>query len=166
MRIETSQERDSLRMSEHTATIRWQRGEHQFAKGRYSRRHEWRFDGGAVVAGSSSPHVVREPFSDASAVDPEEAFVAALSSCHMLWFLSIAAERGFIVDAYEDDAVGHMRQDDAGRLWVAEAVLRPRATFGGDVEPSRDQLDELHHAAHEQCFIANSVKTAIRIEAR
>ena len=153
-------------MSEHTATIRWQRGEHSFAKGRYSRRHEWLFDGGAVVPASSSPHVVREPFSDASAVDPEEAFVAALSSCHMLWFLSIAAERGFIVDGYDDEAVGHMREDDAGRLSITEVVLRPRVTFGGDAQPTSAQIDELHHAAHERCFIANSVKSAVRIEAR
>jgi organic hydroperoxide reductase OsmC/OhrA len=153
-------------MSEHTATIHWQRGEHPFSKGRYSRRHEWRFDGGAVVPGSSSPLVVREPFSDASAVDPEEAFVAALSSCHMLWFLSTAAESGFIVDAYDDDCVGTMREDDTGRFSIAEAVLRPRATFGGDAQPTRQQLDELHHIAHERCFIANSVKTKIRIEPR
>lgn len=153
-------------MSEHTATIRWQRGEHPFAKGRYSRRHEWLFDGGAVVPASSSPHVVREPFSDASAVDPEEAFVAALSSCHMLWFLSIAAERGFLVDGYDDEAVGHMREDDAGRLSITEIVLRPRVTFGGDAKPTSAQIDELHHAAHERCFIANSVKSTIRIEAR
>lgn len=153
-------------MSEHTATIRWQRGDHPFAKGRYSRRHEWRFDGGAVVPGSSSPHVVREPFSDAGAVDPEEGFVASLSSCHMLWFLSTAADRGFIVDAYEDEAVGHMRKDEAGRLAITEVTLRPRVAFGGDRKPTHQQHDELHHIAHEQCFIANSVKTKIVIEAR
>jgi organic hydroperoxide reductase OsmC/OhrA len=153
-------------MSEHTATIRWQRGEHPFAKGRYSRRHEWRFDGGAVVAGSSSPLVVREPFSDASAVDPEEAFVAALSSCHMLWFLSTAADHGYIVDAYEDEPVGHMREDAAGRQSITHAVLRPRVAFGGDAKPTREQLDELHHLAHDACFIANSVKTTITIEPR
>jgi len=153
-------------MSEHTATIRWQRGDHPFAKGRYSRRHDWHFDGGAVVPGSSSPHVVREPFSDASAVDPEEAFVAALSSCHMLWFLSTAAEHGFIVDAYEDACVGIMREDDAGRFSIAEAVLRPLATFGGEAQPTRKQLDDMHRISHDKCFIANSVKTKIRIEAR
>ena len=153
-------------MSEHTATIRWQRGEHPFAKGRYSRRHEWRFDGGAVVAGSSSPLVVREPFSDASAVDPEEAFVAALSSCHMLWFLSTAADHGYIVDAYEDEPVGHMRKGETGRPSITDAVLRPRVTFGGDAKPTREQLDELHHLAHDACFIANSVKTTITIEPR
>ena len=153
-------------MSEHTATIRWQRGEHPFAKGRYSRRHEWQFDGGAIVPGSSSPHVVREPFSDASAVDPEEAFVASLSSCHMLWFLSTAAEQGFVVDSYDDESSGYMREDDAGRFSIAEVVLRPRATFGGEIKPTREQLDEMHHVAHDKCFIANSVKTDIRIEAR
>jgi organic hydroperoxide reductase OsmC/OhrA len=152
-------------MSEHFATIHWQRGEHPFAKGRYSRKHEWRFDGGAVVPGSSSPHVVREPFSDPSAVDPEEAFVAALSSCHMLWFLSTAAEHGFIVDTYDDGSVGHMRKDDRGKLVIAEVVLRPRVTFDG-TKPTREQIDELHHTAHDSCFLANSVKTAIRIEPR
>jgi organic hydroperoxide reductase OsmC/OhrA len=153
-------------MSEHTATIRWQRDEHPFANGRYSRRHEWHFDGGAIVPGSASPFVVRAPFSDASAVDPEEAFVAALSSCHMLWFLSTAAEHGFIVDSYEDECVGYMRENDAGKLCVAEAALRPRTTFSGDAQPTRRQLNELHLAAHAKCFIANSVKTNIRIEPR
>jgi organic hydroperoxide reductase OsmC/OhrA len=152
-------------MSEHTATIHWQRGEHPFAKGRYSRRHEWLFDGGAMVPASSSPHVVREPFSDASAVDPEEAFVAALSSCHMLWFLSIAAERGFIVDEYDDEPVGHMREDDTGRMSIADVVLRPHVAFG-DAPPTPAQIDELHHAAHDRCFLANSVKSTIRIEVR
>lgn len=152
-------------MSEHFATIRWQRDDHPFTKGRYSRKHEWHFDGGAVVPGSSSPHVVREPFSDASAVDPEEAFVAALSSCHMLWFLSTAAEHGFIVDAYVDESVGHMRKNDAGKLVVADVVLRPHVTFHGS-QPTREQIDQLHHAAHESCFLANSVKTEIRIEPR
>ena len=152
-------------MSEHFATIRWQRGEHPFVKGRYSRKHEWHFDGGAIVQGSASPHVVREPFSDASAVDPEEAFVAALSSCHMLWFLSTAAERGFIVDEYDDPAVGHMRENNEGKLVVAEVALRPRATFNG-TQPTREQILDMHHAAHEACFIANSVKTEIRLEPR
>ena len=152
-------------MSEHFATIRWQRGEHPFAKGRYSRKHEWRFDGGAVVPASASPHIVREPFSDASAVDPEEGFVAALSSCHMLWFLSTAAERGFVVDDYDDQATGQMRENEDGKPVIAEIVLRPRATFSA-MQPTREQIADMHHAAHERCFLANSVRTEIRVEPR
>ena len=152
-------------MSEHFATIRWQRGEYPFAKGRYSRKHEWHFDGGAIVPGSASPHIVREPFSDARAVDPEEAFVAALSSCHMLWFLSTAADRGFVIDNYDDEAVGRMRENGEGKLVIAEVVLRPHTRFEG-TQPTREQIIDLHHAAHESCFIANSVKTEIRVEPR
>lgn len=152
-------------MSEHFATVHWQRGEHPFAKGRYSRHHEWRFDGGAVVPGSASPHIVREPFSDPGAVDPEEAFVAALSSCHMLWFLSIAANRGFIVDDYNDESVGHLRENDAGKRVIAEIVLRPKVSFNGG-QPTREEIDDMHHAAHDSCFLANSVKTDIRVQPR
>ena len=152
-------------MSDHFATIHWQRGEHAFANGRYSRKHEWRFDGGAVVPGSASPHVVRAPFSDPSAVDPEEAFVASLSSCHMLWFLSIAADRGFVVDDYDDEAVGHMRKNEDGKLVIAEVVLHPKVSFSG-TQPSRERVDGMHHAAHEACFIANSVKSEIRVQPR
>ena len=153
-------------MSEHTATIAWQRGSDTFAKGRYSRVHEWRFDGGAAVPASASPQVVPAPWSDASAVDPEEAFVAALSSCHMLWFLSLAAGKGFIVDSYADEAVGHMRQIAADKMAITEVVLRPRVAFDPAHAATHEQLDALHHAAHECCFLANSVKTEIRIESR
>lgn len=151
-------------MSEHIATIAWQRGTHAFAKGHYSRAHEWRFDGGVVVRASASPDVVPAPWSDASAVDPEEAFVAALSSCHMLWFLSLAAAKGFIVDSYTDDAVGHMREIAPQRLAITQVVLRPRVEFDPSHAATREQLDALHHAAHERCFLANSVKTEIRVE--
>lgn len=151
-------------MSEHIATIAWQRGTHAFAKGHYSRAHEWRFDGGVVVRASASPDVVPAPWSDAGAVDPEEAFVAALSSCHMLWFLSLAAAKGFIIDSYSDDAVGHMRQIAPQRLAITQVVLRPRVEFDPSHAATREQLDALHHAAHERCFLANSVKTEIRIE--
>lgn len=154
-------------MSEHTATVRWQRGEDaDFARNRYSRAHEWRFDGGAVVPASASPSVVRAPFSDPAGVDPEEAFVAAISSCHMLWFLSLAAEQGHVVDRYEDEAVGAMGKNADGRDWVAAVVLRPRIAFGGDMQPDGAAIEKLHHLAHERCFIANSVKSAIRIETR
>ena len=150
-------------MSDHFATVLWQRGEQPFSDRRYSRRHEMHFDGGAVVPGSSSPHSVREPYSDASAVDPEEAFVAALSSCHMLWFLSIAARRGFCVDDYRDAAEGVMARNAAGRLAMTLVTLRPAARFGGR-QPTPAELHAMHHEAHEECFIANSVKTEVRCE--
>jgi len=150
-------------MSTHTATIAWQRGDASFADGRYSRRHEWRFDGGSVVAASPSPHVVPAPWSDAGAVDPEEAYVAAIASCHMLWFLSLSAERGLIVDTYADDAVGTMARIAPGRQAITDVVLRPRIAFAG-TQPDAGVVHALHEAAHERCFIANSVKTAIRVE--
>lgn len=151
-------------MSTHTATVAWRRGDEPFAGGRYSRRHEWRFDGGAVVAASASPHVVPPPWSDAAAIDPEEAFVAAIASCHMLWFLSIAADHGHIVERYEDDAVGTMARVAPGRQAITEVTLRPRIVFARASDAH--VIAALHEAAHERCFIANSVKTAIRIEPR
>jgi organic hydroperoxide reductase OsmC/OhrA len=153
-------------MSAHTATVQWQRADENFAKGEYSRRHEWRFDGGSVVAASPSPHVVPAPWSDASAIDPEEAFVAAISSCHMLWFLSLAAERGFVVDRYTDEAVGTMARIAPGKQAITDVVLRPRIEFAPAHAADAKEVDALHETAHERCFIANSVKTAIRVEAR
>ena len=154
-------------MSEHTATVRWQRNaDADFVRNRYSRAHEWRFDGGAVVRASASPSVVRAPLSDPAGVDPEEAFVASISSCHMLWFLSIAAQKGYVVYRYDDEAVGTMRKNAAGKEWVAEVVLRPRITFGGDRQPDTAELEALHHEAHAECFIAHSVKSDIRVEPR
>ena len=149
----------------YTAQVRWQRqaGE-AFTDNRYSRRHEWRFDGGAVVPGSSSPHSVRLPYSDASAVDPEEALVAAASSCHLLTFLYLAAKAGWLVDAYEDDAVGLMARNEQGRLAITRITLRPAIRFGGGREPSAAELAQLHHDAHEQCYIANSIKSEIVCE--
>lgn len=154
-------------MPEHNARIHWSLGEGDtaaFLGRRYSRRHEWRFDGGAVVPGSSSPHVVPLPWSDASAVDPEEAFVAALSSCHMLWFLDVAGRAGWPVASYTDDAVGHMAPNDDGRQVVSVVTLRPAAVFAGDRQPDAQTLRHLHRRAHEECFLANSVKTEIRCE--
>ena len=149
-------------MSQHIATISWKReADADFRRGRYSRAHEWRFDGGAVVRGSSSPHVVRPPFADPSAVDPEEAFVAALSSCHMLWFLAIAAKAGYVVDEYRDAAEGHMEGNIDTGAAITEVVLRPHVTFGGEKAPDEGAVKHLHHQAHELCFIARSVKTRI-----
>jgi organic hydroperoxide reductase OsmC/OhrA len=151
-------------MSQHLADILWQRGDQDFLGNRYSRRHTIRFDGGAEWLGSSSPHVVRVPLSDPAAVDPEEAFVASLSSCHMLWFLSIAAERGFCVDRYEDHAIGQMGRNAGGKMAMTVVTLRPEVQFSGEKLPSPDQNHAMHHAAHDECFIANSVKTEVRCE--
>src|SRR5262245_4616755 len=150
-------------MIEHVATIRWQRGDAPFTDRRYSRAHEWRFDGGLVVPASASPHVVAAPFSDPRGVDPEEAFVAALSSCHMLSFLWLAAGRGWLVDDYADDAVGRMGRSARGREAVVRVTLRPRVRFAG-ATPSRSDVAALHHEAHEICFIANSVTTDVVVE--
>ena len=147
-----------------TAVITWQRGSALFTDNRYSRRHTWEFDGGVTVPASSSPHVVPVPMSDASAVDPEEALVAALSSCHMLSILYVAAKRGLIVDDYRDDAVGKMGKNSEGRIAVTSVTLRPVIKWMGQTQPDNTVVEELHHAAHEQCFIANSVKTDVRIE--
>lgn len=154
-------------MAHYTAQVAWQRGAQDFLGNRYSRRHVMRFDGGAEVPGSSSPHVVPLPMSDAAGVDPEEMFVASLSTCHMLWFLAIAAKHGFIVDSYADTATGVMaRHIDkmAGKMAMTVVTLHPQAQFSGERLPTREQLDGLHHEAHEECFIANSVKTDVRCQ--
>jgi organic hydroperoxide reductase OsmC/OhrA len=151
-------------MATYTAEVVWSRGDQKFVDNRYSRRHVLKFDGGAEVPGSSSPHVVPLPYSDAAAVDPEEAFIASISSCHMLFFLSIAAGRKFRVDHYRDHAVGVMQKNGAGKLVVATVTLRPDATFSGDTVPTRADIDAMHHEAHDQCFIANSVRSDVRCE--
>ena len=151
-------------MAHHTATIVWQRDAQAFTDHRYSRRHSWHFDGGAQVPASSSPHVVRLPFSDPAAVDPEEAFVAALSSCHMLWFLDLAARGGWVVDNYRDAATGLMARNSQGRMAMTQVTLHPAVQFGGDRQPSRAELEQLHHAAHAECYIANSVTTEVLCE--
>lgn len=153
-------------MSSHTATVRWQRGDAPFSDNRYSRAHTWTFDGGATVPASASPLVVPPPASDPAAVDPEEAFVAAVSSCHLLWFLSLARQRGHIVDAYDDEAVGVMARNADGRLAISQVTLRPRIRFAGDNPPDSAAVERLHHEAHEACFIANSIRSEVRIEPR
>lgn len=150
-------------MADHFATIHWQRGDQPFVDRRYSRRHLMHFDGGAVLPGSSSPHSVKLPYSDPAAVDPEEAFVAALSSCHMLWFLDLASRAGWVVDDYRDAAVGTLAPDAAGRLAMTLVVLRPAVRFAGRA-PDAAEHAKLHHQAHEECFIANSVKSELRCE--
>ena len=153
-------------MTEHRATVVWERSAGEtFTDLRYSRVHTLRFDGGATVRASSAPTSVRVPMSDPSAVDPEEAFVASISSCHMLWFLSIAAKAGFVVDRYQDDAVGTLAKDDRGKMAITEVHLRPTVAFAG-AEPDPVKIAAMHEEAHEACFIANSVRTTIRIQAQ
>ena len=148
-------------MATYTATISWTRPapEADFLKGKYSRLHDWAFDGGVTIKGSPSPHVVPKPWSDASAVDPEEAFVASLSSCHMLTFLWLAGKAGYVVDSYRDTAEGVMGKNAEGRIAVLKVTLRPHIVFSGDKRPDAAAHDAIHHAAHDDCFIANSVKT-------
>jgi organic hydroperoxide reductase OsmC/OhrA len=145
------------------ATVLWRRGNEAFTDNRYSRGHVWRFDEGVEVPASSSPFVVPR-YSVAAAIDPEEAFVASLSSCHMLFFLSFAARAGFVVDSYQDEARGEMAKNEQGRFYVAKATLRPVIVFSGDKRPSEADLAALHHRSHEECFIANSVLTEVVTE--
>ena len=149
-------------MGRHVAEVSW-RSDGAFASGRYSRRHQWRFDGGAVVTASASPDVVPPPMSDAAGVDPEEALVASVASCHMLWFLSLAREAGVEVTSYSDSAEGVMGRIAPGRLALTRITLRPKISFAG-TPPSTEEVERLHHEAHDRCFIANSLKTEIVIE--
>ena len=148
------------------AKIAWQRDGAAFLDNRYGRSHRWEFDGGTVVAASSSPLVVPEPMSDARRVDPEEALVAAVASCHMLWFLSLAARRGFVVERYEDEPCGTMEPNERGKLAFTRVVLRPVIEFAGERRPTADELAALHAAAHDECFIANSLRATVRVEPR
>ena len=152
-------------MSEYTAKVLWTRSEGEaYTDNQYSRGHEWQFDGGTTVPASSSPHVVPLPYSVETNVDPEEAFIASLSSCHMLFFLSIAAKRRFVVDEYVDDAVGVMEKNSDGKVAMTKVTLRPKVSFSGEKRPTLKQLEVMHHQSHEQCFIANSVTTEIVTE--
>jgi organic hydroperoxide reductase OsmC/OhrA len=151
-------------MGEYTATLEWQRDGAVFTDNRFSRAHRWRFDGGADVPGSASPLIVPPPLSDPAAIDPEEAFVAAIASCHMLWFLAIAARQGFVVDHYRDAAVGIMEKIESGKQAITRVTLRPDIGFSGDKQPLPDELRSLHYKAHDNCFIANSVRTEITVE--
>ena len=144
-------------MSEHKATISWSRGEREFSYDAYSRDHTWRFDSGVEVGGSAAPAYLGNP----KLVDPEEAFVASAASCHMLTFLAIAARKRWIVDRYEDAATGYMEKNAEGRLAITRVVLRPNIRFGGPRAPSAQEIEQVHHQAHENCFIANSVRSEI-----
>ena len=146
-------------MSEHRVTLKWERGGAEFSYQKYPRDHTWIFDGGHTMTATAAPAYLGSPAN----VDPEEAFVASLSSCHMLTFLAIACKQKFVLDSYEDEAVGHMEKNAEGKLAITRVELRPKITWGGDQTPSAEQLDKIHHAAHENCFIANSVKTNVTI---
>lgn len=152
-------------MHTYEATVAWSRGEQPFTDNRYSRGHTWSFDGGIQLPASSSPHVVPLPMSVEANVDPEEALVASASSCHMLFFLGIAAKRGFVVDSYVDRASGAMEKNGDGKIAMTRITLRPEIVFGGECRPTPDDIKRIHHESHEQCFIANSLKTDITIEA-
>ena len=153
-------------MATYTSEVEWNRGEQAFTDGRYSRVHRVRFDGGVEIEGSPSPHVVRAPFSSVTGVDPEEAFVASLSMCHMLVFLHLAQKAGFTVDRYFDAAEGVLAKNAAGKLAMTRVALRPEIAFSGERPPTADELARLHHDAHEGCFIASSVTTEVVVEPR
>jgi len=151
-------------MSQHTATIKWRAGEGDFARGRFSREHTWTCDGGLVIQASSSPAVVPAPLSNPAYIDPEEAFVASLSSCHMLTFLFLAGRKGFVISSYDDEAVGTMTKNERGTPWISTVVLRPKIVYVGDKRPTPEEEHALHEAAHDGCFIAQSVKTDVKVE--
>jgi organic hydroperoxide reductase OsmC/OhrA len=147
----------------HRAVIQWEQPAVEFLKGKYSRDHTWTFDGGAVISASAAPSVVPAPWTNAAFIDPEEAMVGSLSSCHMLSFLHIASRHGFQVASYRDEATGMMGKTERGIPWVAAVTLHPAVTYSGEKRPSGEEEAHLHHLAHEQCFIANSVKTEITV---
>lgn len=151
-------------MPEHVATISWTRSGPDFLKGRYSREHTWSFDGGITVPASPSPAVVPTPWSNPANVDPEEAFVASVASCHMLTLLWLASKEGFVADSYHDEAAGVMTKNERGVPWVSTITLRPVIVWSGDKQPTAVTIAHLHHLAHEQCFIANSIKTEVKVE--
>jgi organic hydroperoxide reductase OsmC/OhrA len=150
-------------MSEHKAIISWKRTSPDFLTGKYSREHTWTFDGGVTVPASASPSVVPVPWSNPANVDPEEAFVASISSCHMLTYLYLASRQGFQVDSYHDEAVGVMTKNEKGVPWVSSVTLHPRIAYSGAKLPTPADEEHLHHLAHEQCFIANSIKTQVTV---
>src|SRR5882762_5624153 len=150
-------------MAEHKATIHWKRQHEEFTKGKYSREHTWHFDGGLTLPASPSPQVVQPPWSIPANIDPEEAFVASVSSCHMLTFLYVASKRGFQIDSYDDEAVGTMTKGPNGTPWISLITLHPHIVYSGDKTPTASDEEELHHLSHEQCFIANSIKTEVKV---
>lgn len=151
-------------MSAYTATLTWRRGEQVFTDAKYSRGHDIAFDGGFAIVGSSSPHVVRPPLSREDAADPEELMVAALASCHMLFFLDFARKAGFVVDAYIDAAEGVLGKTADGKVAMTKITLKPRIEWSGEKRPNADEVRDLHHKSHEACFIANSFNGEVVVE--
>jgi organic hydroperoxide reductase OsmC/OhrA len=147
-------------MSEHKVNLTWKRGDVPFEYQKYPRNHTWKFDGGHEMTASAAPAYSGDP----NQVDPEEAFVASLSSCHMLTFLAMAAKKRFVLDEYVDDAVGHMEKNAEGKLAITRVTLKQKLKFSGDKQPTPQEIEEMNHAAHDQCFIANSVKTEVIVE--
>ena len=147
-------------MSEHKVNLSWKRGDAPFEYQKYPRNHTWKFDGGHEMTASAAPAYLGDP----KQVDPEEAFVASLSSCHMLTFLAIACKKKFVLDEYIDDAVGHMEKNAEGRLAITRVTLNQRLKFSGDKQPTTAEIEEMNHMAHDQCFVANSVKTEVKVE--
>ncbi len=150
-------------MSTYTANVIWNRGDQVFIDNKYSRAHQWEFDGGISVPASASPHIVPLPYSVEANVDPEEAFVASLSSCHMLFFLGIAAKKRLLIDSYIDNAEGVLEEDDNGNLAMTKITLNPTIIYSGE-QPTNDVIQKIHHLSHQQCFLANSVKTVITVK--
>ena len=146
-------------MSEHKVTLKWERGGAEFSYQKYPREHTWSFDGGHTMTATAAPAYFGNP----AHVDPEEAFVASLSSCHMLTFLAIACKQRFVIDSYEDEAVGRLEKNADGKLAITHVELRPKITWDGDRKPSAEELDKMHHAAHKNCFVANSVRTVVTV---
>ena len=147
-------------MSEHKISLEWKRATPDFQYQIYNRDHTWKFDGGHEMQASAAPAYLGNPKN----VDPEEAFVASLSSCHMLTFLAVACKRKFVLDEYADEAVGHMEKNAEGKLAITRVTLKQKLKFSGDKQPTAEEIDEMNHAAHDQCFIANSVKTEVTVE--
>jgi organic hydroperoxide reductase OsmC/OhrA len=154
----------TIDMAEHKATIRWDKSSPEFLRGKFSREHTWSFDGGLTVPASPAPAVVPAPYSNPANIDPEEAFVASLASCHMLTFLYFASRQGFEVTGYEDEAVGVVTKNERGIPWVSAITLRPRVVYSGQKQPSKEEADRLHNLAHDNCYIANSIKTQVKID--
>jgi organic hydroperoxide reductase OsmC/OhrA len=152
-------------MPEHKATISWKSSSPEFLKGKYSREHTWTFDGGLTVPASAAPAVVPAPYSNPANLDPEEAFVASLASCHMLTFLYVASRQGFHIESYEDEAVGVVAKNERGVPWISAVTLHPKIAYAGEKRPTQEEAERLHHLAHEQCYIANSIKTEVKVEA-
>ncbi len=150
-------------MSEYKATITWKRTSPDFLQGKYSREHSWTFDGDLTIPASPSPSNVPLPYSNPAHVDPEEAYVASISSCHMLTFLYLASQQGFQVDSYKDEAVGAMTKNEKGVPWISLVTLHPKIEYSGGKLPAPADEARLHHLAHEQCFIANSIKTEVKV---